>query len=223
MKQFLLLIVILISVFSYGQRLITGRVLDSETKNPIKQAIISVKGDSLTTQTNALGFFQLTIDSTDILTITCNEYNPGQVRVPATGGIQILLENSNFPEYKGGFQELYWFWGQNFYYPSKVRNKNLQGRVFISFEVDTTGALINIKILKDIGENCGKELSKVIKLTPNNWIPINRTCTFILPITLRLNENILNFSPLEKDILENEMRSLKGKLLKEIIITAPTK
>jgi hypothetical protein len=223
MKYFLLLTIILQGLVSYGQRQITGRVLDSETKKPIKLATVYVEGDSLTTQTNALGFFQLNVDSTDILNIKCDGYNTGQVRVPPKGGIQILLENSNFPEYKGGYQELYGFWGQNFKYPYTVRNKNLQGRVFISFEIDSTGSLGNIKVLKDIGENCGEELTKIIKLTPNNWIPINRTCTFILPITLKLSNNLFDVSSVDKDILENELKTVTGKLLSEIVITAPPK
>jgi hypothetical protein len=149
-KILLATILTVLSFVSYGQRRITGRVLDSETRKPLDSATVSIEGNSSATQSNVLGFFQLLVDSTDVLNIQRQGYYSGQVQVPSQGGLQVLLEKNDCAEYKGGFRELYEFWGRNLKYPSKARFKNLQGRVYISFEVDTTGILKNVKVLKDI-------------------------------------------------------------------------
>ena len=141
--------------------------------------------------------------------------------------MQILLEPSNIPKYEGGLQAFYEYFGQNIIYPNKARNKSLQGTVFISFEIDSIGQMGNVKIIKDIGENCGEELLKIVNRTPGQWIPINRTFTFILPIRLKLENfdpfKIQDNPPIDVKTYESEVKNIKGKLLGEIVISAQPK
>lgn len=64
-----------------GQDIVTGKVVDTETKKPIKNADVVVRGTTVTTRTNFSGYFQLTIDSIRDLIITNPEYDTGYITV----------------------------------------------------------------------------------------------------------------------------------------------
>lgn len=57
----------------------------------------------------------------------------------------------------------------NLVYPLEARRKALQGKVYVSFIVDTLGKISNKKILKDIGGGCGNEALKAIEQTSGMW------------------------------------------------------
>ena len=79
-----------------------------------------------------------------------------------------IVENK--AKYPGGLGEFYKFIGANLKYPEKAINEGVQGRVFMSFTVNTDGSLSNIKVLRGIGAGCDEEAIRVVKLSPP-WIP----------------------------------------------------
>ena len=64
MKRLFILFLIILPLISFGQRQIVGRAIDSESKSPIKNLLISTEDNKINTFTNHLGFFELTIDET---------------------------------------------------------------------------------------------------------------------------------------------------------------
>ncbi|OON68176.1 hypothetical protein B0919_13510 [Hymenobacter sp. CRA2] len=57
-------------------------------------------------------------------------------------------------------------------YPEVARQKNVQGRVLISFVVDTMGVASNYKVLTSIGSGCDEEALRVARIIPpTDWIP----------------------------------------------------
>ena len=64
MKRLFTLFLIILSLISFGQRQIVGRAIDSESKSPIKNLLISTEDNKVNTFTNHLGFFELTINET---------------------------------------------------------------------------------------------------------------------------------------------------------------
>ncbi|WP_281239108.1 energy transducer TonB [Flavobacterium praedii] len=72
----------------------------------------------------------------------------------------------NKPEFPGGIDKLYDFLNQNF----KVEEKELEGRIHVSFIVEIDGSLSNLKILRDLGYGTGKELIRILKISPK-WNP----------------------------------------------------
>ncbi|MFT4800714.1 MAG: TonB family protein [Flavobacteriales bacterium] len=88
-------------------------------------------------------------------------------------------------KYPGGlFHE---FIGANLKYPEKARNEGVQGRVLISFTVNTDGSLSNVKVLRGIGAGCDEEAIRIVKLSPP-WIPGTQR-----GIPVRINMNIAVF------------------------------
>jgi hypothetical protein len=78
-----ILLIIGTNVFTiYGQRLVTGRIIDKDSGSPIKEATITLVGTTFETKTNSLGFFQVQVDSIDEITIVSQDYPPMQTNIP---------------------------------------------------------------------------------------------------------------------------------------------
>lgn len=55
--------------------------------------------------------------------------------------------------------------------PPEVALKNkIEGRVYVTFTVETDGSITNIKVLRDIGGGCGQEAVRVVSIMPK-WKP----------------------------------------------------
>ena len=74
------------------------------------------------------------------------------------------------PEFPGGREALKKFLADNTKYPHQARERNVEGIVKVSFVVDENGNVIDVKLLNDIGHNCGKEAMRVVNSMPK-WKP----------------------------------------------------
>jgi len=70
------------------------------------------------------------------------------------------------PNFPGGISGFNGFANKNF----KVEEKDLKGKIYSTFIIEKNGALSDIKILRDLGYGTGKELIRVLKLSPK-WSP----------------------------------------------------
>ena len=85
-----------------SQRLITGWVLDEATNKPIAQAFVTIVGKDINTFTNIKGFFQLTIDNTDSITVSFIGYKPLTFISPGATTFQIQLKKVPIVIYNEG-------------------------------------------------------------------------------------------------------------------------
>ena len=110
----------------------------------------------------------------------------------------IFIEYEVSPSFPGGDEALYKFIEENLIIPQEAREKELEGRVFVQFVIDTDGSVTNPRVLRDIGGGCGDEALRVVRLMPK-WTPGRMLhadlkvwdiipCTFILPITFNLKK-----------------------------------
>lgn len=207
---------IVMPILSFSQTVITGRVIDSDTKKPIKEVTVLLEGTDIKTTTNVLGYFQLTIDSTSTIIFKHEGYEPGQVKAPKQNNIQIQLYKDLTPE---GTELFYKSIAKKISYPSQARSMGTEGRVYVSFDVDSLKGIQNIKILQDIGDNCGQEVVRVLERSNHKWVPKAKSATLILAVTFRIsNSKALEYlSPPGTDIVLP-----RGKLLSEVIVTAYT-
>lgn len=56
-------------------------------------------------------------------------------------------------------------------YPAAAQSKNVQGRVVVSFVIDTLGQASNHQVLLGIGSGCDEEALRVARSIPAQWIP----------------------------------------------------
>jgi hypothetical protein len=211
MNQILPILFVLAPILTHGQNLVTGRVVDIDSKKPVKEATVVIDGSNVQTVTNFLGYFQIAADTSKTLVVKCNGYETGQVKVPNAKGFQIQLTRDLTPGFPNNISDFYKYLGQNARYPDEAWLANKEGRVYISFDVDSVQGIQNIKIIKDIGYTCGKHIVKLLKNAPANWRAKSKSITLILPVTFRMGLSDLGQTG------EN-IKLPAGKLLSEINI-----
>lgn len=93
------------------------------------------------------------------------------------------------PLFSGGIEAFYKFIGDNYKIPNEP---GLKGTIYISFVVEKDGTLTDIKCIRDIGFDTGKEAIRVLK-TSRNWSPgmvdgKYVRCIYELPIMIQSPE-----------------------------------
>ena len=74
------------------------------------------------------------------------------------------------PEFPGGVNALMSYLSENITYPEQAKKDGVHGKVFISFVIEKTGKVNNVKVLRGIGEACDAEAVRVVKSMPD-WKP----------------------------------------------------
>ncbi len=94
------------------------------------------------------------------------------------------------PEFPGGPEALMQFLSKNICYPEAAFKAGAQGRVLVSFIVDTEGRINNAKVIKKVNDDLDAEAIRVIGSMPN-WKPGRQNgkavrVRYTVPITFRL-------------------------------------
>jgi len=74
------------------------------------------------------------------------------------------------PEFPGGVEALSDYLKNNLKYPNKAIEAKIEGKVFVSFIVNTEGYLKEIEVLRGLGYEIDKEVLRVILKMPK-WKP----------------------------------------------------
>lgn len=102
----------------------------------------------------------------------------------------IFIGVEEMPSFPGGDNALLSFLGKNINYPQMAADAGIMGMVYVSFVVDKSGNVNNIRVLKGIGGGCDEEAIRVLKQMPK-WSPGKQrgkavNVHFNLPIKFRL-------------------------------------
>ena len=78
----------------------------------------------------------------------------------------------------------------NLRYPKKAIKKKIEGTVFLSFVVDTTGKVVDVKIIQGVHSSIDNEAIRVVK-SLERWIParqkgIKVKASYSLPIRFKI-------------------------------------
>ena len=74
------------------------------------------------------------------------------------------------PEFKGGLEEMYKYFGKNIRYSEKAKYFNLEGKVWVRFVVDPEGNIKDVEIAKGVDPLLDDEALRVVKNMPQ-WNP----------------------------------------------------
>ena len=91
------------------------------------------------------------------------EENQDENTIYNSAGIEVK------PDFPGGMQKFYTFFNTNFKFP-KDEDEDIKGKVFVTFIVEKDGSLSDLKVLRDFGYGAGKEVIRVLKISPK-WNP----------------------------------------------------
>ena len=108
-------------------------------------------------------------------------------------GGPVFTSVEKVPEFPGGINAFSQFLSRTVKYPKQARENNVQGRVIISFIVETDGSLTNIRVVRGIGSGTDEEAIRALKLSPK-WLPgyQNRhkvRVAYSVPINFSLSED----------------------------------
>lgn len=83
---------------------------------------------------------------------------------------EIFQVVENAPAFPGGDGARMKFLQDNIRYPAMARESGIQGTVYVTFVVERSGAVTDVKILRGIGGGCDEEAVRVVKNMPK-WEP----------------------------------------------------
>ena len=82
----------------------------------------------------------------------------------------IILRPEFWPEFPGGLQALYKYFGNVIRYPRQAQELGIEGTVFVGFVVEKDGSISNVHLQRGIGGGCDEEAIKAVENMPN-WTP----------------------------------------------------
>ncbi len=110
---------------------------------------------------------ELKIENTEVTQETRVEvYEVVEVQEEVVDEPEIFTIVEDMPKFPGGETALLKYLGGNIHYPAMARQNNIQGIVFVTFEVDRHGYVKDARILRGIGGGCDEEALRVVQEMP---------------------------------------------------------
>ena len=113
---------------------------------------------------------------------------------PMDNDLLICPYSATKPIYKRGKEQLNIDIKNNLTYPKSALKDSIQGKVYVSYTIDTLGKINNPFIIKGIREDLNKESLRVIKLL-GDWSPAIENgkkvpVRYILPLNFKINHSL---------------------------------
>lgn len=94
------------------------------------------------------------------------------------------------PSFPGGPSGLMTFLAQNMVYPVTAQENGVQGRVIVSFVVETDGSITNVKVARSVDPYLDREAMRIVKAMPK-WTPGKKDgkpvlVKYTVPVVFRL-------------------------------------
>jgi len=87
---------------------------------------------------------------------------------PSQGQVFTVVEVQ--PRYPGGQEACAEFLAENIHYPREAKELGIQGKVFVTFVVESDGSITDVRVLRGIGGGCDEEAVRVVK-SMRKWLP----------------------------------------------------
>ena len=104
---------------------------------------------------------------------------------------EFFMVVENMPEFPGGDLGLMKYIRKNVKYPPIAKEYNITGKVYVSFIVDKSGSVTNVKIVRGVDKNLDAEALRVVKSLPKYKPGKQRgkpvRVMFTIPINFTLN------------------------------------
>ena len=103
---------------------------------------------------------------------------------------QIYVRVEKKAAFPGGQAELNKYLSKAINYPEEASDNGIQGRVIVSFVVNTNGSIVDVEVLRGVHPALDKEAMRVVKAMPA-WTPASNQgkkvrSKFTLPINFKL-------------------------------------
>ena len=113
------------------------------------------------------------------------------IELEAESNDEFFMVVENMPEFPGGDLGLMKYIQKNVKYPPIAKEYNITGKVYVSFIVDKSGAVTNVKVVRGVDKNLDAEAVRVVKSLPKYKPGKQRgkpvRVMFTIPINFTLN------------------------------------
>lgn len=112
------------------------------------------------------------------------------IEAPVMKSDEVFVTVEQDPQFPGGRAGLTDYLQKNLRYPAEASRANVQGKVFISFVINTDGSLVDPSVLKGLGFGTDEEALRVLRAMPR-WKPGRQAgravrVRYVLPIAFAL-------------------------------------
>ena len=144
----------------------------------------------ITKTNNANGLQWRLLATLSVLAILLMVNTNAMAQNKKTANDKVLEKAEVMPEYPGGDQAMMDFVAKNVQYPQEARDKEISGRVLVSFVIEKDGSIADVKVVKGIGGGCDEEAVRVVKAMPK-WKPGKDKgkplrVSYMMPFTFKL-------------------------------------
>ena len=196
---------------------------DEAQPTPIVGAVILVEGTKKGTVTDREGKFQIEVSMGDRITASyvgyesktigvsktfsesskSNEYILGlykETEVEDSEKVYDVVEE--MPAFPGPPYALYEFLTRSIQYPKEARDKNIQGRVIVTFVVEKDGSISDARVVKSVDPLLDTEALRVVN-SMHSWTPGKQNgepvrVKYTVPVSFKLDAT----TPAERYVLE---------------------
>ena len=95
---------------------------------------------------------------------------PSKTNTTSQPATKVFTTVDEMPQFPGGEQKLNQFLKDNVQYPKEAMDAKKEGKVYVSFVVNETGKITDVKMLQRQAFGMDQEAMRVVKLMPD-WIP----------------------------------------------------
>ncbi|WP_285059606.1 TonB family protein [Pedobacter ginsengisoli] len=146
---------------------VSFRLSDTQSEQKAKKADVKLSGYTVLNEVVIRGYKrQEPVNKTETLlnevVITTN--------ADESGKIYDFVSLDAAPSFPGGMDQFYAYVLRSVKYPQEARNAGIQGKVFLSFIVETDGDLSDIKVERKLGGGTDEEAIRVLEESPK-WVP----------------------------------------------------
>ncbi|WP_316798926.1 TonB family protein [Pedobacter frigidisoli] len=110
------------------------------------------------------------LTSTDINTNDVSPVIKGEAVNETDKKIYDFVSITKQPEYPGGIRKFYEYLSKTIRYPELAQEKNVQGKVFLSFIVEKDGSISDVMVTRGLGSGLDEEAVRVLNESPR-WNP----------------------------------------------------
>lgn len=115
------------------------------------------------------------------------------------------------PCFPDGPQAMSQFIADHLQYPENAKKDSIQGKVFVSFNVEKDGTLTDIKVIRSVSPELDHEACRLVNSMPK-WIPaikdgVPTSARYVLPVKFSLGDTV---EQLEKPNSTNRPKTQKG-------------
>ena len=193
---------------------ISATVINIEAEEPIVGALVKVAGSTQGTVTDKEGKFSLVANADDKIEVSYvgmetatfiassldaqtspTDTQKRYIGLHKEGEEKAFDVVDEMPQFPGGMNAMRQFLMQNIRYPKEAFEQDVQGRVIVTYIVNTDGSISDAVVRRSISPELDAEALRVVNAMPN-WTPGKQNgkpvrVKYTIPVTFRLTSNQL--------------------------------